>query len=170
MKKDFWGKAVTVAIVTVVLLGLSYLCTYKMKGPDQKIIYFFAQLFSGASWPTLDDMPSHWPVLFPAAAVVCIVLNLVPVLGVVWILWRFIMERSDTVKLASALQTKDLTLRAEIDGQFLSDMTEEQKIEFEKKLDKAFKKAGEQWKRNLVRIVGPDKARGILSIIENQTV
>jgi hypothetical protein len=169
MKNDFRGKAIIVAAVAAVLLLFSYVIPLEFKGPNLEAIYFFAQLFSGASWPALNDTPLHWPILFPAAVVVCIVLNLIPVIGVLWILWRSIMERSDTVKLASALQTKESTLRAEIDGQF-SDMPDEQKVDFDKKLDRAFKKADEQWKRNLVRIIGPEKAKGILSIIENQTV
>jgi hypothetical protein len=165
-KYKFW---VGVA-VAVVLLVFFYTCASRVKGTDLDTVYFFAQLFSGASWPSLGDTPSHWPKLFPAAAAICVMLNIVPVLGIVWILRRFIMERSDEVKLASALQTKDTTLRAEIEGEFLSDMTDEQRVIFESKLDKAFEEADKQWKRNLTRIVGPQKAKSILSIIENQTI
>ncbi|MFM0053739.1 hypothetical protein [Caballeronia grimmiae] len=163
-------KTIAAIIIGLIVLLFFYLTEF-LKFEDVKTAYIVVQLLSGASWPSFDkSSDNEWLLIFPIAATICVMLNIVPAIGIIWIFENRLTDRREMMNLASAIKYKDISLEAEIMAKFYGKLSPQDQKTFEDDLKDIFRRADAQWQCDLQKIMGPEGASRVKDIIDNTPV
>lgn len=171
-KEDHLTRKKTIAAIIVGLLVLSFFYISEFfKFENLKTAYILVQLFSGASWPSIDqNSDNEWLLVFPIAATVCVMLNIVPAIGIIWIFEKGLTDRREMMKLASAIKYKDISIGTQFMQKYYAKLSPDDQKNFESDLKEIFAKADAHWQNHLKIIMGADGANKVRDIIDNTPV
>lgn len=164
-------KKTTAAIIVGLLVLMFFYASEFFKFENIGTAYVVAQLLSGASWPTFTpSSDNEWLLIFPIAATICVMLNIVPAIGIIWIFENRLTDRREMMNLASAIKYKDISIEAEIMAKFYEKLSPKDQQTFDDDLKDIFSRADAQWQRDLQKIMGPEGASRVNDIIKNTPV
>lgn len=145
-------------VVVITFAGMAWL-TFWLPEPS-KTGYKWIQLATGSSWPDIENLMQH-PKSFVAAASLHVLLNIAPLIGVIWgVIELFRFERRIVVKLADALKLRDQTMINQLIDDFDLD---------EAKLETSVLTAAGRWEKyQLPIVVGPEHVDQSLSGTEDR--
>lgn len=162
-ERRFLTRVVIVTVITfVAIYGLELL--YGKAAPS--VPFFWIQMISGSSWPSWQDASSDSPFLFSLAATVHVMLNIGPLLLVLWVGWTLVLSRRWKMDLAKAFQLRDMDVKLRIKNLVFAKLSPEERKTFSKKLDAIFDAANEELVDDLTIVAGPRAARKASATLE----
>lgn len=160
-------------ITYLVLVGLLLLAEYCVRHVNQvqdtrHALHYWVQFTTGSSWPTNLDSQERNLIGFTTAAALHIMLNVGPLLGIVWVAVALVRQwyTGDVMKFANALKQRDADLKLRIKDRFFKDLSDTERAEAKRCLEKIFSDVDVEWEEDLKEMLGEERARRLLSMLK----
>ena len=161
-KKILFG----LALVFLLIFGATYAGEVYFCGEKAKNFHFWLQLATGSSWPSWEEYYTNQPLWFSLGVALHTMLNIGPLLGIVWLGLKLLQERKTMMNFAQAVKLRDMDIKVRIKNEVFNGLSPEERTAFSKTLDTIFNDSTENWKEDLSQVVGPEGAQHAVEIMK----
>lgn len=144
----------------------AFLTQLSWKKDPAEVPFFWLQMLSGSSWPTWESYAPKSPFFFALGVTSQVMLGAGPLFGVLWLVYRALLEGNNTMDLAKLMELHDDALKAEVKSLIRND-PDRTPEHLNKKVEAIFSKSRQQFRDNVKLILGQNKAARVFEQIDS---